>query len=92
MANLTTKHKLKVKDLRQTILTIRTHTFPYTPKEPNKLDFTKYNRAQINEITDVLESIRDTVDLADQRIKQKTEPIKGPGRPRRRQMTCSKCS
>jgi transposase len=82
MPNTPTKHKLKVKDLRQTILCIRTHTYPYKQKEPNKTDFTKYNIAQINEITDILEAIRDTVDLADQRIQQKTNPIKGPGRPR----------
>ena len=55
MANMSEKRKLKVKDLRQTILNIRTHTFPYKQKDPNKIDFTKYNLAQINEITDVLE-------------------------------------
>jgi transposase len=76
------KHKLKVKDLRQTILNIRTHTYPYKQKEPNKIDFTKYNLAQINEITDILEGIRGIVDLADQRIQQRTLPSKGPGRPK----------
>jgi transposase len=79
---MSAKHKLKVKDLRQTIINIRTHSFPYKQKEHNKTDFTKYNLAQINEITDILESIRDTVDLADQRIQQRTIPLKGPGRPR----------
>lgn len=80
--SMSTKQRLKVKDLQQTILNIRTHNFPYKQKETNKTDFTKYNLAQINEITDILENIRDTVDLADQRIHQKTLPPKGPGRPK----------
>jgi transposase len=77
-----TKRRLKVNNLRQTILNIRTHSFPYKQKEPNKVDFTKYNIAQINEITDILENIRNIVDQADQRIQQRTVPLKGPGRPK----------
>jgi hypothetical protein len=82
VASIPAKRKLKVQNLRQTILNIRTHSFSYKQKEPNKVDFTKYNIAQINEITDVLESIQDTVDHADRRIQQRTVPLRGPGRPR----------
>jgi transposase len=76
------KRKLTVKQLRQTITSIRKGTFLYQQKEQKKIDFTKYNLAQINEITDVLESIRDIVNLADQRIQQRSTPVKGPGRPK----------
>jgi len=70
------------KKLRQTILDIRNKTYPYKNKQLKKIDFTKYNLAQINEITDVLQSIRNIVDLADQRIQQRDPPQKGPGRPK----------
>ena len=79
---MSTKRRLTVKQLRETVLSIRKGKFPYTEKEPKKLDFTKYNTAQINEIADVLETIRDIVDLSNQRIQQRTaDAPKGPGRP-----------
>ena len=65
------KHRLTVKKLQETILNIRKGKFPYKEKEPKKLDFTKYNQAQINEIADVLETMRDIVDLSNQRIQQR---------------------
>lgn len=82
MANMAEKRRLKVKELRQTILDIRKGTFLYKQKDPKKIDFPKYNLAQINELTDVLDSMRDTVDLADRKIEQRTNPTKGPGRPK----------
>jgi hypothetical protein len=82
MANMSEKHRLKVKQLRQTILDIRKGAFLYQQKEAKNIDFTKYNLAQINEITDVLESTRDSVDIVDRRIQRRTIPLKGPGRPK----------
>jgi transposase len=78
---MSAKSRLTVKQLRETVSNIRKREFPYKEKEPKKVDFTKYNVAQINEVTDVLESIRDIVDIADKRIKQRTTPLKRPGRP-----------
>jgi hypothetical protein len=82
MANMSEKHRFKVKQLRQTIRGIRKGTFFYHTKESKQIDFAKYNLAQVNEIADVLECIRDSVDLADQRIQQRTIPLKRPGRPK----------
>jgi transposase len=73
--------RLKVKELRETITSIRKKEFPYKEKEQKKIDFTKYNTAQINEIADVLETIRDIVDQADRRLQQRAAAHKGPGRP-----------
>ena len=71
------------KKLHQTILSIRNKTHPYQNKQPKKIDFTKYNPAQINEITNVLQTIQTITDQADQRIQQKTPPTqKRPGRPK----------
>jgi len=79
---MTQKRRLSTKQLRETITSIRKGNFPYTEKTPKKLNFTKYNTAQINEIADVLETIRDIVDLADHKLQEKTAHApKGPGRP-----------
>ena len=75
------KQKLTVKNLRSTITSIREKEFPYKEKEPAKFDFSKYNAAQISEVADVLNTIRDIVDLSAQRIQQGTPPDKRPGRP-----------
>ena len=39
-------------------------TFTYDEKEAKEIDWTAYDRAQINEINDVLKAIRDVVDQA----------------------------
>jgi predicted house-cleaning noncanonical NTP pyrophosphatase (MazG superfamily) len=64
------KRKLSVKELRETITHVRKGEFLYKEKEQKKIDFAKYNTAQINEIADVLETIRDIVDAADQRLQK----------------------
>jgi transposase len=78
---MSTKHKLTTKKLQETISQIRKGNFPYKTKEPKKIDFTKYNTAQINEIADVLETIRDIVDKAYGRLQHTSIVQKGPGRP-----------
>jgi len=78
---MSTNHKLTPKKLQETISQIRKRKFPYKTKEQKKVDFTKYNIAQINEIADVLETIRNVVDQAYQRLQDSNTPQKGPGRP-----------
>lgn len=58
--------------------------FKYEEKEPETIDWTSYDQAQINEINDMLITIRDIVDQAviNLGIKEKYEKIlKTPGRP-----------
>lgn len=78
---MSAKRRLTVKKLQETVLSIRKGEFPYKEKEPGKINFSKYNAAQINEIADVLETLRDIVDLADQRLQEKAVVHKTPGRP-----------
>jgi hypothetical protein len=75
-----THRRLIVEELRETVSRVRKGEFPYQEKEPKKINFAEYNQAQINEIADLLETIRNIVDAADQRT-QKTSEQKGPGRP-----------
>ena len=77
---MTEKRRLSVKELRETLSHIRKGEFPYKEKEQKKIHFAHYNQAQINEIADVLDSIRDIVDAAYDRA-QKTNSAKRPGRP-----------
>jgi predicted P-loop ATPase/GTPase len=77
------KRRLTVKKLQETVSSVRKGTFPYKEKEPKKIDFAQYNQAQINEVADVLETMRDIVDHAYQRIHEREDAAihKGPGRP-----------
>lgn len=75
------KKHILTQQLRTTITQIRKGKFTYKKKNQAKIDYTKYNTAQINEVADVLETIRDIVDLANQRLQEKAPLEKGPGRP-----------
>ena len=66
--------------LREVVTSVRDGSFPYEEKEEKTIDFAKYNKAQINEIADVLELIRNVVDTASERL-QKPTAKKGPGQP-----------
>jgi len=66
--------------LREIVTRVRNGTFPYEEKEEKEIDFRAYNKAQINEIADVLEMIRDVVDTASKRL-QKPAAKRGPGQP-----------
>ena len=59
---------------------MRKGDFPYEGKEEKEINFALYNRAQINEINDVLEMIRDTVETASARLQKMPAP-KRPGQP-----------
>jgi transposase len=74
------RHKLTLK-LQTTISQIRKGQFAYNQKDQTKVDFSRYNTAQINEIADVLDAIRNIVDLANQRIQKEASITRRPGRP-----------
>ncbi len=67
-----------VEDLRELIKSVRDRGFPYEGREEKDRNWSYYDRAQINEIAEILETIRDIVDEASSRIERKR---KGPGRP-----------
>ena len=69
-------------ELRKIIKSIRDGTFKYESKEPVTTNWTQYDHAQIHEMADYLDNIRDLVEEADRRIKERAPPGKrGPGRP-----------
>jgi len=69
-------------DLQGIIEKIREGTFEYEGREPQKTKWTQYDHAQIHEMADYLDNVRDLVDEADRRVKERKPPKKrGPGRP-----------
>ena len=68
--------------LDQLIKQLKEDQFKYTPKEDKEIDWGKYDRAQINEINDMLLMIKKAVDIASRRldIEARIEAGKGPGR------------
>jgi cytoplasmic iron level regulating protein YaaA (DUF328/UPF0246 family) len=57
-------------------------TFEYESKEQVLTNWAQYNQAQIYEMANYLDNIRDLVAEAYKRIKERTPPRKrGPGRP-----------
>ncbi|RLG22654.1 hypothetical protein DRN77_05820, partial [Methanosarcinales archaeon] len=57
-------------ELRKIIKSIRDGTFKYESKEPVTANWTQYDQAQIHEMADYLDNIRDLVEEADRRIKE----------------------
>ena len=76
------RKKFRTKDLQRIVGAIRDKTFKYEEKESPEINWAKYDEAQINEIADVLDNIRDVVDLAYKRIPD--DPYTGARRGRRR--------
>lgn len=69
-------------ELQGIIKKIRDGSFEYEGREPQKTRWTQYDQAQIHEMADYLDNVRDLVDEADRRIKARKPPAKrGPGRP-----------
>ncbi len=60
---------------------LKDNDFKYTEKEEKLRDWSKYDKAQIHEINDMLLIIADFVDEALKRLKIEKDPEKGPGRP-----------
>ncbi len=74
--------KQRGEELKKIVRSVRDGTFEYDSKEPVKTDWAQYDQAQIYEMVNYLNNIRDLVNLADKRIKERTPPRKrGPGRP-----------
>lgn len=55
--------------------------FKYVPREEKRIDWSSYDRAQINEINDMLLLIREAVDQAVSRLGLDETAQNGPGRP-----------
>jgi transposase len=67
-----------VEDLRNLVKSVRDRSFPYEKRESKKRNWSSYDDAQVNEIADVLETIRDIVDMAASNLPEKK---KTAGRP-----------
>ncbi len=67
-----------VEDLQDLIKSVRDRGFPYEGREQKDRNWSSYDRAQINEIAEILETIRDVVDEASSRMERKS---KRPGSP-----------
>ena len=69
-------------ELRAIIKKVRDGTFEYKNRDKSEINWAKYDYAQIKEMADYLNNIRDIVNEADSRIKSRTIPDKrGPGKP-----------
>jgi len=74
--------KQRGEELKKIVKNVREGTFEYKSKEPVKTDWAQYDQAQIYEMVNYLNNIRDLVDIANKRIKERTPLRKrGPGRP-----------
>ncbi len=67
--------------LDQLIKQLKEDRFNYTPKEDEEIDWGKYDKAQINEINDMLLIIKEAVDTAYPRLDIEARMSNGPGRP-----------
>ena len=74
--------KKQGEELRGIIKNIRDGTFEYESKGQVLTNWAQYDQAQIHEMANYLDDIRDLVEEADKRIKDRMSPRKrGPGRP-----------
>ena len=63
--------RLWSRDLQNLVTAIRSGEFEYEEKEVKRIDWSKYDEAQINEIKDMFQMINDVVDTAYERINSK---------------------
>jgi len=69
-------------ELREIIKKIRDGTFEYRNRDEAETDWAKYDAAQIKEMANYLDNLRDIVNEADNQIRSRTIPEKRhPGRP-----------
>ena len=74
--------KSRTEELRTLIKQVRDGEFDYNSREPPETNWNLYDYAQIKEFANYLNDLRDLVDEADKRIKERTPPKKqGVGRP-----------
>jgi len=69
------------KKFNELVKKLKDNDFKYIEKEEKLRDWSKYDKAQIHEINDMLLIIADFVDEAVKRLKIEKDPEKGPGRP-----------
>ncbi|NJD78103.1 MAG: transposase [Candidatus Methanoperedens sp.] len=69
------------KRFNELVKKLKDNDFKYTEKEEKLRDWSKYDKAQIHEINDMLLIIADFVDESGKRLKIERYPEKGPGRP-----------
>ncbi len=69
------------KRFNELVKKLKENKFKYIEKEEKSRDWSKYDKAQIHEINDMLLIIADFVDEAVKRLKIEKYPEKGPGRP-----------
>jgi len=63
-------------ELRDLIKNVRDGTFEYNNRDKSEINWAKYDYAQIKEMADYLNNIRDIVNEADNRIRSRTIPDK----------------
>ena len=74
--------KSRTEELRTIVKKVREGEFEYNSREAPKTNWNLYDNAQIKELANYLDNLRDLVDEADKRIKERTPYKKqGPGRP-----------
>jgi transposase len=71
----------KQRKLDGLIKELKDKEFKYIPREEREINWSRYDEAQLNEINDMLLTIRDTVDEAALRLHIKDAKFEGPGRP-----------
>lgn len=73
-------------DLQNIVTAIRNKTFAYEEKDKAKINWRRYDKAQLNELADMLWAIRYSVDVAAERVIPKVHDGAGitgfPGRPK----------
>ena len=72
------------RELQNVVTAIRNKTFVYEEKEKTRINWSQYDKAQLNELADMLEIIRYSVDVAVERITPKTKnnAARFPGKPK----------
>ena len=70
-----------VNDLRDLVKSVRDRSFPYEKREPEKRNWSDYEDAQVNEVADVLETIRDVVDIASSNLPKGKKSVGRPPTP-----------
>ncbi len=69
-------------ELRELVKSVRDGTFEYKNRDKTEINWAKYDSAQIKEMANYLNNLRDIVDEAYKRIRSRTIPEKrGPGKP-----------
>ncbi len=67
-------------ELKEMASSVRKGTFNYDGRQRRSIDWASYDEAQVNELADVLEMIRDVVEEACRRIAEcRTDTGNGPG-------------